>query len=349
MIIVIGPDGSGKSSLMRDLRMPYIHYNQHTTYEEFLEPLVNQNAWDIVFDRNCFCEKIYHELMNRKFKFTPKQWHNLCYLTLAYNPLVVLCTYHQPKELYKDDQYLPYEKLERCLELYREFLTREKIPYIEYDYSEYYSDYLNQKDYEEYEVFINILKHKDWLNMKEADWWSLYRHNGNYAIGNLTSPELLIVAERIGPDNTNMIPFETGPTGAIMSDMVRALNIPFNDLAITNYVKTIRKKDGATHEEYTRNPDTFDEGYFKTELTYIKPKRVLLMGGIAKKGKKIVKEHYGDKHAEHILELPHFGAYRHGGRKDMTKWYASLSRFLGYTERDAYIIVDSADEDDKHV
>ena len=157
MIILVGPDGTGKSTLTTDLQQSYIHYDQYTTYEQFLEPLVNQNAWDMVFDRNCFCEIVYHKLMKRPFRFTSKQWHNLVQLTLAYRPVIVLCTYHQPKETYPDDQYLPHEKLEECLQLYKDFFAKENIPYIEYDFANYHLNDPDAANTEEYNGFVDDL------------------------------------------------------------------------------------------------------------------------------------------------------------------------------------------------
>jgi len=329
MVILIGPDHSGKSTLADEISKVneglVVHTTYKTQYKQFLNVLLSNTDSDLILDRCAICEYAYHKLMGRPFKFTLREWHNLMHLMIARNPLIILSTHIPDETEYDKDQYLPYELVPSCLERYQKFLNKEKIFYVEYDYVTDYSHNI-----------AKIIAETSKSLEEDIKWWWDFVNRGNFATGRLIRPEILIVAERIGPNNVNMLPFETGPTGAMMADMIKSLQVPLGHIAITNYVKADRKDP--------RPPNDMDNELLEIELKNIEPKRVLLMGAVAKKARKVV-EKYTDK----ILELPHFGSYHHTGRKDMSTWYQAFSKFMGYTEQYQITLTESYGPYDKKI
>ena len=283
MIIIIGPDHTGKTTLAKRLGLPYYHFTQHSTYEDFLKPLANLDQFGAVLDRHAICEYPYSMVMGREFKFTMKQWHNLLLLTLIQNPLVILAI-HKPSILeYGDDQYMPYDKWDLCLELYKLFLSTHHIPYLTYDYT----------SPPDPSVFLHLEK----LSREGMEWWKTMWNLGFGCIG-APNPKVLLVAERIGPNNVNNLPFETGPTGKMLSGMLSATGTPLNKVAITNLVKATRRNP--------RPPGEFDLDMLRIEVRELKPEKIVFMGNVAKVGIKVANE-LGVPYETMI----HFGYYNH--------------------------------------
>ncbi len=283
MIIIIGPDHTGKTTLAKRLDLPYFHFDQHSTYEDFLKPLVNLEHFDAVLDRHAVCEFPYSFVMNRKFKFTMKQWHNLMLLTLIQNPLFIIGE-HKPTSLeYSEDQYMPYEKWDICLQLYKTFFSTHHIPFITYDY-------LLPLD-------IPSLLRLERNCRADMSWWVAMRKLGIGCIGS-PHPKVLFVAERIGPNNMNNLPFETGPTGNMMSDMLSVTGTPLNKVAITNMVKAPRLD--------SRQPNQADMNFLEIEIDQLKPEKIVFMGNVAKAGIKVA-----IKLGVPYETMTHFGYYNH--------------------------------------
>lgn len=288
MIIIEGPDATGKTTLARSLNLPYFHYTKDSTYVDYLNPLATLDAFDGVLDRFMFSEYPYSKIMARTPQYPPKQWHNVTLLALAMNPIVILCIHKPRPELYAKEQYLPLRKWDICLELYRRFLAANNIYHIEYDYSE------NLKP-SVFEMIESKFRHK-------ADWWAPMWKEGVGMIGSHT-PKLLIVAQEMGPNNMNNLPFETGPTGHMMTELLDSVKMPLGDIAITNMVKAPRG--------IKREVDKRDLELFEVELANLKPKKVLFMGTVSKAGIKIAKS-LGIE----CCEMNHLGWFHRTGRKD---------------------------------
>jgi len=305
MIILEGPDGSGKTTLANQLQLKQYHSTKESTYEDYLNPLVNLDLWDGVADRWIFSEYPYHILKGRDFAFTDKQWQNIILLTLIQNPTIVLCT-HKPEQ-YTKDQYLPYTDWDTCLLLYRSFFTHNHIPFIEYDYANYRpisGSFIDDL------LILEQGKNKYW------SWWKDMWSQGIGCIGSIR-PKVLIVAERLGPNNTNNIPFETGPTGKMITDMFIKTKTLLGDVAITNMVKDKRRS--------TRQPNSSDFDLLRTELEYLNPSRVLLMGSVAAQAQSTIKKYNIECYC-----LPHLGYYNRQHVKDMDKYYTSWKKILNY-------------------
>lgn len=291
MIIILGPDASGKSTLVEKLGLHSYHFNKDSKYEHYLKPLCSLDAADAVLDRHIICEYPYSTVMRRQFAFTMKQFHNIVLLTLIQNPLVILNTHKPYQHDYSPNQYLPYDKWDRCLALYRHFLNTHHIRHIEYDYLG--------------PITVGAIEIMHQKHIDEATWWRERWGVGVGCIGS-TYPKVLLVAERLGPNNMNNLPFETGPTGRMLTDMIAETGTPLGKLAITNLVKSYRRD--------TRNPNESDYELLEEELEHLKPEKVVFMGGIAKLGIKTAKKCGIEHH-----EIAHFGYYSHRGITDVTK------------------------------
>ncbi len=290
MIILLGPDGSGKTTLARKLEshgLKYFHYTKDTGYMTYIRDMCSLSWLDGVLDRHMICEYPYHICMDRPIKFSAKQWHNILLTTLIQNPVIVLCTHKPNKQDYDEDQYLPYDKWDDCMRLYFKFIISENIPIITYDYAREQTD------------IISYLLQCNRLQVHDIAWWRPMWDEGIGCIGSV-HPKVLLVAERIGPNNMNNIPFETGPTGQMLTDLLRRTHTPLNSFAVTNFIKGPLRS--------TREPNDRDFKLLGIELDNLRPQHVVFMGQIAKKASK-------EASSRNIpfTCVPHFGAYAHKG------------------------------------
>jgi len=301
MIILEGPDATGKTKLAVKIMAdydghPYKHFVKESIYTDYLEPLADLSMFWTVCDRFIFSEAVYSEVMERKSQFTDKQWHNVTLLALAMNPLITLMI-HKPNADYSKDQYLPKEKWDKCLSLYREFFKKNNIPFVEFDYA---SDLPTQS-------FLEI----ESRYAAEVSWWLPMWREGIGMIGS-QHPKFLIVGQEIGPNNVHNLPFETGPTGYMMSEMLAKSEVPLGDIAITNIAKVRRG---------VRRPvNSRDLELFEIELTHLKPQKVILMGKLAREGIPVLKSlgiEYG--------EMPHLGWFRRTGRSGYVETWRELT------------------------
>lgn len=307
MIILLGPDHTGKTRLAHKLEeefsLKYFHYTKDSGYDDYVGPMCNLDWWDGVLDRHAICEFAYAGVMQRDFKFTAKQWHNILLMTLIQNPVIILCVNKPPMDKYDAGQYLPYDRWDYCLELYRMFLSSHHIPYFTYDYASRES--------------INYQKLVDQSRQQSDDmlWWKNLWQRGWGCAGS-THPKVLMVAERIGPNNTHNIPFETGPTGYMLSDLLVKTGTPLGKFTVTNYVKSFRRDD--------RKPNDTDKGLLRLELENLKPEKVIFLGSVAKGGAKIAKE-LGIE----FTEFTHFGYYSHQGSTSIEPYIQSWNQVFG--------------------
>lgn len=301
MIILIGPDGGGKTTLARSLGLPIYKFSKGARYEDYLIPLCKLEFSNAILDRHIICEYPYSICMKRQFGYTLKQWHNILLLTLIQKPLIILCTHKPFLQDYPIEQYLPYERWDQCLNEYRNFLNSNHVSYIEYDYSNYVKP----------EQFLMI----DREYRDEMSWWVQHWKAGYGCIGS-PNPDVLLVAERIGPNNLNNLPFETGPTGYMLSDMLSATGTPLGKFAVTNMIKSFRRD--------TRQVNARDVELLEEEISHLKPKKVIFMGSPARRGIPIAKAHGCETGT-----IVHLGSLNYAGIKDMTGYNNEWRKLIG--------------------
>lgn len=307
MIILLGPDGTGKTVLARKLQakgLVYYHFVKETQYPEYIKHLCALDFTNAVLDRHMICEYPYVTVMRREFKYTVKQWHNVLMLTFMQNPLVILCTHKPARDKYSDTQYLPYDRWDMCMQLYLDFLNTHHVPYISHDYA------VGDED-----KFVDECISMSTQMKKQLEWWYPMWTAGYGCTGSCT-PQFLLVAERIGPNNMNNIPFETGPTGHMLSDMLVNTAMPLHALAITNMVKSFRRD--------TRKVNARDLELLDVELTHLRPKKVVFMGSIAKQGVPIARSHGCE-----VDTIVHLGSLNHRGVTDMRPYWNEWRKIVG--------------------
>lgn len=284
---------------------------------DFLGPLLDINN-EVILDRCAISEYAYAPTRktDNEFRLSWKEFHNAILLGLMRNPLFILCT-HKPVE-FKED-VLAKENWGACMKLYFEFFTHNGIDPLYYDYDlggciwfHGFPKYMNP--FTEGSADISqLVKAHDYL-VQEAGWWKSMWAEGKGAIGS-QHPTMLIIGERLGPNNINNLPFEQGPTGYMLSDAIVKASIPLGRIAITNLVKDIR---GAT-----RKPNGQDLDLLMLELEHLKPKGVLLMGATAKSCTKLL-----NSQGVPYFHIEHLGSLHHKGvaKQEMPRWWAEFRR-----------------------
>ncbi len=312
MIILLGPDGTGKTTFAKKLEkekgFTYYHYTKDSEYEDYLIPMCHLDWKNAVLDRHAICEFPYAKVMDREFKFSQKEWHNLILTTLIQEPLIFLFTHKPDRDKYDESQYLPYSDWDKCLDYYEDFLFSNKITFTYYDYSE-----PSLK-------LISIMDEHRALTSR-IDWWEPMWKSGWGCIGS-RHPKVLLVAERIGPNNTSNIPFETGPTGQMLTDLLVSIGVPLNKFTVTNMVKSFRRDARDVNDE--------DKRLLAVELERLQPKHVIFMGAAAKAGIPIARKAGID-----YSEVPHFGAYAHKGDHTINRYVPHFLRVFDLIESKA--------------
>jgi len=140
MIILLGPDNTGKSTLAAQLKqkgLVSLHCNQHTGFDNYYSWL--SNPQDLlnrtVFDRWFFCDIPYAKVVREEVrsKYTYQQIHILNTLTKMYKPLIILCTKQAPN--FADREQLSIvEQHESLLLEYKRMLVILQQPYTVYDW-----------------------------------------------------------------------------------------------------------------------------------------------------------------------------------------------------------------------
>lgn len=294
MIIILGPDHTGKTTLAQRLctagPRPYTHFDMNSRYlEDYLVPMARLQLFRAVCDRFIWCERPYAKVKKRTIQYTTKMFHNVTLLALMQKPVIILSVGKATSE-YKDT-YLPEADWDECLSLYREYLKSMNVSYIEYNLHN--------------GVDIDALLSMEESNTQTMGWWIPMWRAGYGCIGS-PNPDILLVAQQLGPYNYRKVPFEAGPTGRGLSEIIENMDTPIARLAITNFIKTKDEKR--------------DFELLQVELDHLKPKACILMGNVARKAQKMI-ETMGIQ----TLHLPHLGYLGHKGAGPGERWRYSLA------------------------
>lgn len=261
MIILLGPDHSGKTtfaSTLQDWGYNLFHPDQYTEYEDyisFLTGVVPSSSTPFICDRFWFCELPYSKIVRKsEHRFSLKQFHNLLWLTLSYRPIVILFTRKGP-DYASREQLSTEEQFDPLLAYYRGALDKIGIEYIEYDWQNPSVD-LAEIATREAEI------------QEENLWWRQMQQEGCAGIGNNKDPRLVFLAEELSSNNKNLLPFEAGPSGFFLSEVINSANSPnLTEFFLTNW----RKKPSINE----------NRSLFVKEMEKLKPETVVLLGRTA--------------------------------------------------------------------
>lgn len=302
MLILLGPDNSGKTTLTKQIEQRSKGTKNEavawkalaaTGYKDYIEFLrgpkskpvdlsthtpglaLSRNG-KVVADRFFYCELPYSRLLRteERTKFTLKQWHNMHLSTMAFNPTVVLTT--RKAEEYQD--YVPEILFEPILKEYRHWLRFHDINWTEYDFVA-----------EDVEQVADGLLQMDMFARARNQWWLDMAKKGLAGVGNTASPKVVIMAQDLGPMNVHRIAFEQGPSGYYLSDLIDEAEVPLSSFYLTNWLKVA-----------DRNANI---AMLRTELENTTPKYVILLGRQAADAIPTI-ERAG---VDHIIQLKHPG------------------------------------------
>ena len=136
IIIVVGPDGSGKSTLCQELSnqfgMPIKSFSYPKTQEEknemfdmYIEEIENND--NVIYDRFAYCEWVYGPVMRDKTYISYEQLTYLEIMLLQKGAIIFYC-YNEPRTLMerckqRGENYIPLDKLKEIKERY-DFLMK---------------------------------------------------------------------------------------------------------------------------------------------------------------------------------------------------------------------------------
>ena len=139
MIILLGPDNTGKSTLAKALNdfsgSKTHHCNTDTVYSDYIDMLSDPSVQDTVFDRWFFCDIPYATVVRKEeqSKFTYQQVQIMNRLTSIYKPLILLCT-NQSENFTEREQLSTQDQHSELLLEYRRVLCILQQPYTVYDW-----------------------------------------------------------------------------------------------------------------------------------------------------------------------------------------------------------------------
>ena len=269
MIILEGPDNTGKTTLARQLRDEHgyslFKQDQHSTYEETIDVLAGDPALalsKVVFDRmTCFSEQVYAPVVRTdNGRFDRKQMHNMLLQLMSLRPILVHC-YNVANDFDSRPQYPSSVQNGRIAMAYEQLVENtwmRLFPTLQYNWETPFN--------------VSSLVQRD---SGPPEWWAQMFRQRVAGVGFLSSPKYLILAESIGPRNTHQIPFEAGPSGVFMSELLHESGTNIADVFLTNYVKGT-------------NSERENQLALRTELEQIKPNGVIILGSIAKRAIPII-------------------------------------------------------------
>ena len=153
MIIVEGPDGCGKSTLIKQLlhRIPKLEFGEHSpgppkSAEEYLARAAKwlikpqEKTRNIILDRFLFSEQVYGPVLRGKLIITQKEMDILEAKLLEHDPLIIYCRRPPHKLHLNDKDHISgvSEKISQLVRQYDKIFSTWTIPkrLVVYDYEQ---------------------------------------------------------------------------------------------------------------------------------------------------------------------------------------------------------------------
>lgn len=264
MIIVCGPDNSGKTTLVDGICKTFPLLKRFkspgpsASYDWWMEMLTQdpETLALSIFDRFLFSEYVYGPLCRDQIRLTDHQREVVESQLLTAEPLIVLCELIPQKPLFDErPQEFGWDVQ----------LMANKI------YPDIFEDHWRVWGYDanlghDYTHAIDRVV-EPYLKMMSE--WYQRRTILDHGRGNITDPTWMFVGQQLANHNKWRVPFERSRSAQVLHHAIRMLKIPFEEIWFTNAYKS---DEGLT----TRNIADL-----RLELEYLKPTFVVAVGSKA--------------------------------------------------------------------
>ena len=262
MIIIEGPDNSGKTTLINSLRKQGLN-NIVTTYhpkDNAINFYINTSSvyQNLIVERHYLSELVYSSFKKDRTKYSSYFQYIIESSILSYFPIIL---YLRPpiEEIYKNfkkegDPYINESEIEHMVKLYDEIMNKSVLSVIKYDYTQ---DNLNK-------IFTKVLNEHNNLRNK-AIRFHQFLSSGDYRNQN----SLMIIKESIELSDINNLKIKPYSNHDVetMIFFNRLNSFGFLDKKIIPYITTYNK--GYKYENEMNNA-------IKQEINLLKPKHLLV-------------------------------------------------------------------------
>jgi len=262
MIIVEGPDSSGKTTLAKELASQFgLNYlkspGPKTDYDWWMSVLTlpTDQLAKLICDRFLFSEFVYGPIVRGKIKLSPLEIDLVISMLVTAEPLVVHCELHYNREYFDcRPQLLDWDTNLRAAAAYTHVLRgwNHKV----YKWNDWNSHAATCKAVDSY------------CNQSVVD-WQARRKELSYGRGQLCSPQLMIVGESFSTNNQWKVPFERSRSAQMLHEGLRKAGFTMWDVWFTNVLKTGK---GLTSADMTT---------LKREIELLNPTEILSLGNHA--------------------------------------------------------------------
>lgn len=265
MIVVEGPDNSGKSTLVKTLvergfplikRERFKPGKEETIGLSYLRALIPKHGDRLehskgVLDRLLASEIIYGEIFRNGSRITGGEHLAILNMLIAYNASIIFCdpgnaaikeTWHEREQLYDDALAVAAS--------YRASMSTIFHPMVVIEY--------NWKKHAKNARTFRPDEPRD----RDLEWWSA----NPYGAGSL-SPKVLMVGESPSPRMKTNVPFSNGPAGDFLAWAIRQAEGLMSKPLIGRYYVTNAQKGTER-----------DASLLREEIRFLEPRVVLALG-----------------------------------------------------------------------
>ena len=264
MIIVSGPDNSGKTTLVGEIceqypnLVPLKSVGPATNYDWWMRVLVHppEELSNLICDRFFYSEFVYGPLVRGKVSLSPHQQEVIYSMLMSAEPLVIQCHLIENREKFEDrPQIFDWETTLKTEALFDLILGLD----VALQYWPLSTPFTRSRH-----ILDRVRNYLDGM-----DEWQELRTKVVYGRGQMRSPKLMLVGERFSTNNKWKVPFERSKSGIALHNALRATGFVMQDLWFTNAVKTSEPL----------NP--INLAVLKREVELIQPQKVVGLGNRA--------------------------------------------------------------------
>lgn len=263
MIIICGPDNSGKTTLARRLANEFdLTYHRgtkgpSTDYDFWMETLVSppevlaQGVWDRFF----YGELVYGPLCRDKIKLSNHQREVIHSMMITAQPLIIRCELIPMEDMFNERP----QEVDWATTLQANMAYRRLLP-LRTAYQ------FNALEGGEATIKINN-RVMDYLQSMIT--WKELRSACLHGRGQLHQPPLMLVGQKFARDNKWRVPFERSKSAVILHSALRKASISMDQVWFTNAIKSDAPITVQNLEKLER------------EVELIQPEKIIALGNRA--------------------------------------------------------------------